>query len=56
MVTEKVAEDARGVIETISKKLSPTIITIPGLQGPSGEKISPILELVKRTLGVEVKV
>lgn len=56
IVTEKIAERVKPVIDVISRRVYPTIITIPGREGPGAEKISPILDLVKRTVGVDIKV
>ncbi|MFQ5762009.1 MAG: V-type ATP synthase subunit F [Candidatus Bathyarchaeia archaeon] len=56
IVTEKLAEEVKSVLDTLSKRVYPTIITVPGREGPAAEKVSPIMELVKRTIGVEIKI
>ncbi|MEM3737238.1 MAG: V-type ATP synthase subunit F [Candidatus Bathyarchaeia archaeon] len=56
IVTEKVAEGIKPVIDEISKRVYPTLLTIPGREGPIPRRISPLASLVKRTIGVEIKV
>ena len=56
IVTEPIAEMIPSTIDTVSKRITPTIITIPGREGPRGEKGTSIVDLVKRTIGVEIKI
>lgn len=54
-VTEGVAKDIMPAIEEASKRVTPTVITIPGREGPLPEMAAPITRLVKRTVGMEIK-
>jgi len=56
VVTEKIADGIKDTIDEISKRTYPTILTIPGKEGPTPGKVSPIMGLVKRTIGVEIKI
>ncbi|MFH1328437.1 MAG: V-type ATP synthase subunit F [Candidatus Bathyarchaeota archaeon] len=56
IVTENIAEEIKSVIDKISLRVYPTVLTIPGKEGPIPEKVSTILDLVKRTIGVEIKI
>jgi len=56
VVTEKVAEGIKPVIEEISTRIYPTLITIPGKEGSIPKEVSLIASLVKRTIGIEIKV
>ncbi len=56
IVTEKIADEIKTTIDEISKRTYPAILTIPGKEGPIAGKVSPIMELVKRTVGVEIKI
>jgi vacuolar-type H+-ATPase subunit F/Vma7 len=56
VLTERIAEEIKPIIEKISKMVYPTVLTIPGKEGPISEKVSPLLDLVKRTIGVEIKI
>ncbi len=54
-VTEGVAKQIMGAVEEASRRLTPTVVTIPGREGPLPEMAAPIMELVKRTVGMEIK-
>ncbi|RLI24861.1 MAG: hypothetical protein DRO52_04910 [Candidatus Hecatellales archaeon] len=54
-VTEGVARNIMPAIEEAAKRLTPTVITIPGREGPLPEMAAPIMKLVKRTVGMEIK-
>ena len=54
-VIEGVAMQMMPLIQEVSRRLTPTIITIPGREGPIPEMAAPIMELVKRTVGMEIK-
>ncbi len=56
VVTEKVAEGIKPLIDEISRRIYPTLLTIPGKEGPIPKKVSPLASLVKRTIGIEIKV
>jgi len=56
IVTEKIADEIKPTIDEISKRVYPTVLVIPGKEGPIPGRVSPILALVKRTVGVEIKV
>lgn len=57
MITEAIADQVKPVINEISaRRLYPTIIVIPGKEGPIPGRESPILSLVRRTIGVEIKI
>lgn len=56
VVTEPIAAMIPSTIETVSKRITPTVITIPGREGPRGERVTSIVDLVKRTIGVEIKI
>ncbi|WP_309492850.1 V-type ATP synthase subunit F [Candidatus Hecatella orcuttiae] len=55
IVTEKIAEEIKPVIEEVGKRVYPTVITIPGKEGPIPGKVPSVMDLVKRTVGVEIK-
>jgi len=54
-VTEGVAKNIKAAIEEASQRITPTVITIPGREGPLPEMAAPIMQLVKRTVGMEIK-
>jgi len=54
-VTEGVAKNIMPALEEASKRITPTVITIPGREGPLPEMAAPIMQLVKRTVGMEIK-
>jgi V/A-type H+-transporting ATPase subunit F len=57
IITERLAEEIQHVITKITeKRLYPLIISVPDKQGPIPRKIDPIAELIKRTVGVEIRV
>lgn len=56
IVTEKIADEIKSTIDEISKRIYPTILVIPGKEGPIPGRVSPLLALVKRTVGVEIKI
>lgn len=56
VVTEKVAEGIKPLIDELSKRIYPTLLTIPGKEGLISKKISPLASLVKRTIGIDIKV
>lgn len=55
-ITERIADEIKPVVDEISKKLYPTVIIIPGKEGPLPGKVSPILDLIKKTIGKEIKI
>ena len=57
ILTEKLAEKLREEIKSISEeRMSPLIVEIPDKFGPIEKKVDPLKELVKRAVGVEIKV
>ncbi len=54
-ITESIVQQIRQAVDEVSKRIYPTVITIPGKEGPIPEMAAPIMELVKRTVGVEIK-
>ena len=56
VITERLADEIRNVVDEISKKLYPTVIIIPGKEGPIPGKVSPIFDLIKKTVGKEIKI
>ncbi len=57
ITTEKIAEALHALIQQISMaKLYPLIVAIPDKKGPIPRKVDPIADLLKRTVGVEIKV
>ncbi|RLI30218.1 MAG: hypothetical protein DRO46_01015 [Candidatus Hecatellales archaeon] len=54
-ITEGLAKDMMDAVREASQRLTPTVITIPGREGPLPEMAAPIMELVKRTVGMEIK-
>jgi len=56
VTTERIAEDIKTVIDEVSKRVYPTVLTVPGKEGPIPGKVSPIMSLVKRTVGVDIKI
>lgn len=55
IVTEKIAEEIKPVMDEVGRRAYPTVITIPGKEGPIPGKAPSVMELVKRTVGVEIK-
>ncbi len=55
LTTEKIADEIKHVIDEISKRIYPTVLVIPGKEGPIPGRVSPLLALVKRTVGVEIR-
>jgi vacuolar-type H+-ATPase subunit F/Vma7 len=56
VVTERIAEAIQPVIDEVSRRVYPTVLTVPGKEGPIPGKVSPIMSLVKKTIGVEIKI
>lgn len=57
LVTEKVAEEIRHILEEVGrfrKGIMPIVVEIPDSGGPLPEKIDPVRELIKRTVGFEI--
>lgn len=54
-VTESIADKVKDVLDTLARRVYPTVIIIPGREGARGERVSMITDLIKRTVGVEVK-
>jgi len=56
MVTEAIADQVKPTLDEISRRIYPTVVVIPGKEGPMAGRESPILSLVRRTIGVEIKI
>ena len=57
LVTEKVAEDMRDILEEVNrfrKGILPIVVEIPDSSGPLITKVDPIRGLIKRTVGFEM--
>ena len=57
LLTEKVAEEIGSILEEANrfrKGIMPIILEIPDRSGPLPEKIDPMRELIKRTVGFEI--
>jgi vacuolar-type H+-ATPase subunit F/Vma7 len=57
LVTEGAYQELRGEIEEANrfkKGLMPIILEIPDSSGPLADKIDPMRELIKRTVGFEI--
>ncbi|MFQ6050296.1 MAG: V-type ATP synthase subunit F [Candidatus Hydrothermarchaeota archaeon] len=57
IITERVAESVRSVIDELEdKKISPIpiIVEIPDKKGPIEREISPIRELIRKAVGVDI--
>jgi len=57
LVTEKVAGEIRHILEEVGrfrKGIMPIVVEIPDSGGPLPEKIDPMRELIKRTVGFEI--
>ena len=50
---EKLREEIKSISE---ERMSPLIVEIPDKFGPIEKKVDPLKELVKRAVGVEIKV
>ena len=56
VITEKIADEIRNVVNEISKKLYPIVIILPGTEGHDPRKVSPISDLIKKTIGKDMKI
>ncbi|UCH00648.1 MAG: V-type ATP synthase subunit F [Deltaproteobacteria bacterium] len=57
LVTEKVAGEIRHILQETDrfrKGIMPIVVEIPDSGGPLPEKIDPMRELIKRTVGFEI--
>lgn len=57
VVTEAVAEEIRNILEEANrfkKGVTPVIVEIPDSKGPLPEKIDPMREVIRRTVGFEI--
>jgi len=57
LVTEKVAEEIRNILEEVDrfrKGIVPIILEIPDSGGPLISKVDPMRKLIKRTVGFEI--
>jgi V/A-type H+-transporting ATPase subunit F len=57
LVTEKVAEQIGNLLDEANrfrKDIMPIILEIPDSSGPLPEKVDPMRELIKRTVGFEI--
>jgi V/A-type H+-transporting ATPase subunit F len=57
LVTEKVAEEIRNILEEVNrfrKGIMPIILEIPDSGGPLISKVDPMRKLIKRTVGFEI--
>ena len=55
IITEKIGDELREVIEKFTKSSAlPMIIEIPDKSGPSERVTDPMMELIKRVIGVEM--
>ncbi len=57
ITTERIADEIQATVEKITKEREyPLIIAIPDKQGAITRKVEPLAQLIKRTIGVEIKV
>lgn len=57
VVTQRVAEEIRDILEEVSrfrKGMMPVVVEIPDSGGPLIERVDPMRELIKRTVGFEL--
>jgi vacuolar-type H+-ATPase subunit F/Vma7 len=57
VVTERIAEEIRDILEEVTrfrKGVMPVVVEIPDSGGPLIEKVDPMRELIKRTVGFEL--
>jgi len=57
LVTETVAEEIGNILEEahrFRRGVAPVIVEIPDSRGPLPEKIDPMRELIRRTVGFEI--
>jgi V/A-type H+-transporting ATPase subunit F len=55
IITERIADNLRDVIKELYKKPSLIVVEIPDKHGPIEREVDPIRELIRTTLGVELK-
>lgn len=55
IITERLADNLRDIIKELYKKTSLIIVEIPDKYGPIEREVDPIRELIRTTLGVEIK-
>ena len=55
IITERLADNLRDLIKELYKKTSLIIVEIPDKYGPIEREVDPIRELIRTTLGVEIK-
>ncbi|MFH1774884.1 MAG: V-type ATP synthase subunit F [Methanobacteriota archaeon] len=56
IISEKIADKIREDIERLTEgRFTPIVVEIPDKRGPIEKKVDPIKELVKRAVGVEIK-
>ncbi len=56
IITEKIANKIREDVERLAReRLIPIIVEIPDKRGAIEKRVDPIKELVKRAVGVEIK-
>ena len=56
IISEKIADKIREDIEKLAEeRLVPVVVEIPDKRGAIERKVDPIKELVKRAVGVEIK-
>jgi len=57
VTTERIADEIPFTIERITREREyPLIIAVPDKRGAITRKVEPIAQLIKRTIGVEIKV
>ncbi|MEM1574549.1 MAG: V-type ATP synthase subunit F [Nitrososphaerota archaeon] len=56
LITASIAEKIESIINTIiAEREYPLIVIIPEIGQPTYKKIDPLRELLKRTIGIEIK-
>jgi len=55
IITERLAEQVRDVIEELSTRPYPVIVEIPDKRGRLEGRVSPLRKLVKQAIGVELE-
>jgi len=56
IINERFAEALRHIIKDLSQRPDLVIVEIPDKKGPLPKKTDPIRELIRTTLGVEIKI
>jgi len=57
VVTERLVQPLQAqIVRNIRKRKYPIVVTVPDRGGPIEEEVDPVFEVIKTTLGVELKI